>query len=73
MKLYLTEQQEQRLKTLARNETLAQQATQLYVQGVFDAAGVEPKEESTTLGRDDEGAYLLLEAALEADDAPGTE
>ena len=72
MKLFLTEQLENRLRGLARSESLAQQATQLYVQGVFDAAGVKAGETAATLERDDEGTYLLLGDAREAG-APGTE
>ena len=56
MKLYLTEQQEKRLRELSHIETLAQQAVQLYLQGVFDAAG--KKLAPAMLTTDDEGAFL---------------
>ena len=56
MKLYLTEQQEKSLRELSMNESLAKQATLLYLKGVFDAAGMEATEAS--LSNDEIGAYL---------------
>jgi hypothetical protein len=60
MRLYLTAQQEARLAHLNEQAALSKQAVQLYLQGIFDAEGMD-RPEGVKAGRDDDNERFFLE------------